>query len=300
MQNHIDSFLNTLRAKLASVHTIRNYSIDLTAFKEFLEREKISLETVAKIDIRSFLAQHSQQNLQRRSLLRRLSALRSFFKFLYKQNILLKNPIEEIESPKLEKKIPFTLNSQQLLIFLQQPDCQNVLGLRDRTFMELFYSSGLRISELVGLNRADIDWNQRLLTIRGKGKKVRRVPATQTSLSWLEKYLKHPKREENDSQAIFLNQRGKRLTARSVDRLFRDYLKKSGLLGTITPHTFRHTIATHWLEKGMDLKSIQTLLGHSSLATTTIYTQVSTRLKKETYDKSHPLNFSDIKTSGKR
>jgi len=154
--------------------------------------------------------------------------------------------------------------------------------------MELFYSSGLRVSELVGLNRTDFDPSNGMLHIRGKGKKERRIPITKNAAKWIGDYLNHPGRIQKDEAAIFLNKWGTRLTVRSVDRNFESYLLQSGLAATITPHTIRHTIATHWLEKGMDLKTIQLLLGHSSLATTTIYTQVSTKLKKEVYNKAHP------------
>ena len=162
--------------------------------------------------------------------------------------------------------------------------------------MELFYSSGLRVSELVDLNRPDFDPQSLLLKVRGKGKKERIVPITQNASTWLSSYLNHPERHkeidghlpEVDPNAIFLNKLGTRLTTRSVDRNFDKYLTISGLAGKVTPHTIRHTIATHWLENGMDLKTIQTLLGHRSLATTTIYTHVNTKLKQKVYQESHP------------
>jgi integrase/recombinase XerC len=154
----------------------------------------------------------------------------------------------------------------------------------------------LRDSELAGLNRCDFDEKNRILQILGKGKKERHIPITQSAAKWISDYLNHPQREVNgkshraqqDVGAIFLNKWGSRITVRSVDRNFAKYLKASGLPSSVTPHTIRHTIATHWLEKGMDLKTIQVLLGHSSLGTTMIYTKVSTRLKKEVYDKAHP------------
>lgn len=162
--------------------------------------------------------------------------------------------------------------------------------------MELMYSSGLRLSEIVGLNKRDLEVKSQQLSIFGKGKKQRMTPITQTALDWILKYLNHPERScdckehraEADPAPVFLNRWGKRLSARSVDRNFASYLKSSGLSERITPHTIRHTIATHWLEYGMDLKTIQILLGHTCLATTTIYTHVSSKLKREVYDKTHP------------
>lgn len=290
----IDRFLHYLHAaKNASSHTLRNYGIDLSDFAEFCKNKKISFQQVDKFLIRNYLSELAKQGKTKRTILRRLSALRSFFRFLSREKEIGVNPLEEIESPKLEKKIPSPLSYSQVENLFQQPDISDYLGFRDRTIMELFYSSGLRISELAGLNREDFDGPSRRVKVFGKGKKVRVVPITKSAAEWLQKYLEHPDREEEESQAIFLNKWGKRITTRSIDRSFKQYLVQSGLSGKITPHTIRHTIATHWLEKGMDLKTIQVLLGHSSLATTTIYTQVSTRLKREVYEKTHPMALND-------
>jgi integrase/recombinase XerC len=376
-------FLNYLRVvKNASEHTLRNYALDLEAFKLFFEEEILKLEpelrsknpyqkhklensdeismgfcdaerrqyrdadmaergsekdresslkiracgfdtgskklilefseppltrfSIGDIDkrsIRTYLAALSAKSATKKTVLRRLSTLRSFYKYLIKERLIEHNPLDEIDSPKLEKKIPPSLTYDQVERLFEQPDTSCYLGFRDRCIMELFYSSGLRISELVGLNRQDFDERNFRLRVMGKGKKERIVPMTQTAAKWLKDYLNHPERHQDiddhkaqiDEKAIFLNKWGKRLTARSVDRNFEEYLKTSGLVGKITPHTIRHTIATHWLEKGMDLKTIQVLLGHRSLATTTIYTQVSSRLKREVYQKAHPLELSENK-----
>ncbi len=296
-------FLNYLRVvKNASEHTLRNYGLDLEGFKLFFEEEilkerSFSVDQVDKRSLRAYLASISVKSSTKRTLLRRLSSLRSLYKFLLKERIIEQNPLDEIDSPKLEKKIPPSLGFEQVMRFFEQPDTSNYLGFRDRCIMELFYSSGLRISELVGLDRQHFDEKNFRLKVMGKGKKERVVPITRTAAKWLKEYLGHPERHQDtdghkgeaDEKAIFLNKWGERLSARSIDRKFEEYLKSSGLAGKITPHTIRHTIATHWLEKGMDLKTIQVLLGHSSLATTTIYTQVSTRLKREVYQKTHPL-----------
>lgn len=285
----LERFLEYLRVvKNASSHTLRNYRLDLEAWEKFFGDEA-DIKKADKRSIRSFLAQQGEGK-SKRTLLRRISSLRSFFKYLLKEKLIESNPMEEIDSPKLDKGIPNFLVYEQVERFFAQPDTTTLLGFRDRCIMELFYSSGLRVSELIGLNRADFDSKNLRLRVRGKGKKERVIPITRTAASLLLDYLAHPERQriEEDEEAIFLNKQGRRLTVRSVDRKFVEYLKASGLSGKITPHTIRHTIATHWLEKGMDLKTIQTLLGHSSLATTTIYTQVSTRLKREVYEKAHP------------
>lgn len=306
-------FLEYLRfVKNASEHTVRNYAIDLSNLKTFLELEcekktasishkgqycgEMSEVSLAKID-RSVLRRYiAEMTGQRRTVVRRISSLRTFFKFCMKHDILKSNPLELMESPKLEKRVPYSLSFGEIQKLFDQPDTSCYLGFRDRTIMELFYSSGLRVSELVGMNRKDFDRQGLLIKLRGKGRKERVVPITQNAADWIVAYLEHNERHkdfdghfaEKDPEAIFLNRNGTRLSARSVDRNFDKYLTASGLAGKVTPHTIRHTIATHWLENGMDLKTIQTLLGHSSLATTTLYTQVSTKLKREVYEKAHP------------
>ncbi len=319
-------FLEQLGASRdASEHTIRNYAIDLNALKNFIEGEfhkeikpedlpdkirwdrayserwkgndnLIDLQAIDRRTIRGFLAHLNEKGTAKSTIVRRLSSLRSFFKFCFSENLVKHNPIEEVEAPKMEKRIPYSLSFQEVQRLFDQPDTDDFLGFRDRVIMELFYSSGLRVSELAGLNRDDFDKENLLIKVRGKGKKERVVPVTKNAADWLENYLTHPERHrdidghlsQQDPNAIFLNKLGTRLTTRSIDRNFDKYLKMSGLAGKATPHTIRHTIATHWLENGMDLKTIQELLGHTSLTTTTIYTHVSGGLKKKTHKESHP------------
>lgn len=320
------NFLEYLRVvKNASVHTIRNYAIDLNSLKDYLEKEVLQLHspeelpdkiqydqsysersvskdnllTLKDIDrkvVRGFLAHLSKNDGNKRTIVRRLSSLRSFYKYAFLQGIVTVNPTEDLDTPKIDKTVPYSLNYEQLQKIFDQPDTTTLLGFRDRAIMELFYSSGLRVSELVNLNRADFDFSNLLMKLRGKGKKERVIPITKNASEWVKSYLNHAERHlevnghfaEVDKEAIFLNRFGTRITTRSVDRNFDRYITGSGLAGTVTPHTIRHTIATHWLENGMDLKTIQVLLGHTSLATTTIYTQVSQGLKKKVYDEAHP------------
>ena len=263
-----DDFLTHLNlAKGVSVHTIRGYRIDLTSFFNFLGEEELN-----KRSIRRFLAHLHREGASTRTILRKLSSLRSFFKHAIRESWVDQNPVEEIEGPKKEKRLPVSINYDQVQLLMNQPDTSNYLGFRDRVIMELFYSSGLRLSEVAGLNRRDFDEKSHVLNIYGKGKKQRQAPITETAVNWVVQYLNHPERDEKDPEAIFLNRFGKRITPRSIDRNFERYLRSSGLSVRITPHTIRHTIATHWLENGMDLKTIQMLLGHTSLTTTTIYT----------------------------
>ena len=290
-----DRFLFHLKtARGASAHTLRAYRSDLCFFEA--HRESLSLEKLSKREVRRYLSHLHEQGASTGTVLRRLSALRSLFKYAQKEKWISDNPLDEIDAPKRNRRLPTILVYSQVELLFSQPDTSSYLGHRDRTIMELLYSSALRLSEVTSLNRWDFNESQRLLRVMGKGRKERQVPITQTAAQWLSSYLRHPERlikteehaEERDPNAIFLNRWGKRLTPRSVDRHFAAYLKASGLSERITPHTIRHTIATHWLEKGMDLKTIQLLLGHASLEATTIYTHVSPKLKREVYDKTHP------------
>jgi integrase/recombinase XerC len=309
----------------ASPHTLRNYAIDLNAFKNFWEEQvlklapekrgvaidhdrigsrvkghpSLQLKSIDRSLVRGFVAGMHTAGLGRRTVVRRMSALRSFFRHAIRQGLIEQDPMEHIERPKVERKIPVSLSYEQVQLLFDQPDTDEYLGFRDRCIMELFYSSGLRVSELCGLNRHDLQVDSLLVRLRGKGQKERVVPITRNAADWILAYLDHPKRyistdehlAQVDSQAIFLNKLGTRLSTRSVDRMFDKYLLMSGLAGKVTPHTIRHTIATHWLENGMDLPTIQRILGHSSLATTTIYTQVSSKLKEEVFDRTHPRAF---------
>ncbi len=298
MSVEIEDFLKHLKAlRHASIHTLRNYGIDLSHFIQFLEKKEISLKGVHRRLIREYVSELSMSGLKKKSLQRKVSTLRSFFKYLVKFQNFENDPMELIEPMKQSQSVPKALSKDEIQIFFSQPDVETYLGLRDRVILELLYSSGLRVSELQGLNRKDIDFSNRLITVLGKGNKVRIVPMTENCVNWLKNYLNHFERNlktdahdcEQDDQAVFLNKFGKRLTTRSIDRLFQEYLQRSGLSSKVTPHVIRHSIATHWLENGMNLKMIQELLGHESLATTQIYTKVSKGYKQEGYAKAHPL-----------
>lgn len=308
------SYLKYLEmVKNVSIHTLRNYAIDLDAFKAFIElnilklklpskkilesgEESFSITQINKWIVRNYLSTLYDKKMKNKTIMRRISSLRSFFKYLMKEKLVETNPMEEIESPKKEKALPHAISYDQVVHLFNMCDINTYLGLRDRAIMEVFYSSGLRLSELVDLDRNDFDEVSLLINVYGKGRKQRVVPITNTAAEWIKKYLYHTEREvetkEHDRQkekdAIFLNRFGNRITDRSIDRNFKRYLKLSGLPDNITPHTIRHTIATHWLENGMDLKTIQMLLGHSNLGTTTIYTHVSAKLKRKVYDQTHP------------
>ncbi len=297
--NRFVDYLQSVRG--ASEHTIRGYSTDLRSFGIFLagleNGQRVSspppvplLQQIDRAMIRAFVIAERERNVTKRSVARYLSSLRSFFRFCLRQKLIDQNPMDAIDSPKLDRPVPRSISYAHVERFFALPDTSTLMGFRDRTIMELFYSSGLRVSELAGLNRADFDREELLLLVRGKGKKERIVLVTENAGQWICSYLTHHERValQQDEQAIFLNRFGKRLTTRSIDRLFAEYLTKGGFADTITPHVIRHTIATHWLEQGMDLKTIQVLLGHASMATTTIYTEVSSTLKKQVVAALHP------------
>jgi integrase/recombinase XerC len=296
LEENVEKFLEHLRlVKQASPHTIRNYRIDLAAFIQFVKgQEEKQLD---RLLFRHFFAKLYEDGCARRTVLRRFSALHSLFRYMVKERQLSVNPLDELQRPKLDKTLPRPVTLSEVELFFAQPDTTTLMGLRDRVMMEVFYSSGLRLSELAQLSRSSLDLKRGRVKVMGKGKKERIIPLTPNASQWLQKYLDCPSRYEEgelheaqiDSEAVFLNRWGKRLTVRSIDRLFQHYLRLSGLSNRLTPHVLRHSIATHLLEQGMDLKTIQMLLGHSALSTTTIYTKVSTRLKREVYEKAHPL-----------
>lgn len=295
VKGNLNQFLSYMRdVRNASTHTLRNYEIDLNSFFDISDE-------LTRPGIRLFLHTLQIKGHQKRTIARKMSTLRSFCKFLVKREILAVDPTIEIAQIKVERKLPSILSLDQISHFFSLPDLTNYLGIRDRCIFELLYSSGLRVSELCGLDRVDCQSafgsNSNLLKVRGKGKKERIVPITAIAAKWLYDYVENPMRygdhsthkREKDVNAIFLNRFGKRLTSRSVDRMFAHYKKLSNISLRITPHTLRHSIATHLLENGMDLKAIAEILGHSTLTTTTIYTSVSTKLKQATYNKSHPF-----------
>lgn len=292
MHDELENFLYHLEVvKGVSPHTIRNYEIDLRYFFTF-SKGKLTQQT-----IRGYLASMQTEEKSKKTVVRRLSSIRSFCRHLVKEKILEEDPTLEIATPRLPRQLPKVLNFQQVIDFIKAPDLTTLLGIRDRVIMEVLYGSGLRVSELCALNRKDLDLTGQLVKVKGKGKRERIVPLTDLSVEWVKKYLTAPARyqdgkmhrKEVDHEAIFLSRWGERLTVRSVDRMFMQYRKQVGIALELTPHTLRHTIATHLLENGMDLKTIQEILGHKNLVTTTIYTSVSTKLKTEVYNRFHPL-----------
>ncbi len=278
-----------------SAHTKRNYLSDLHQFREFLLKEGIdTLDHIDQITIRAFLASLYRKRVKKVTIARKVASIKAFFKYLLREGHVSLNPAEMIQIPKADKYLPVFLSVDEIFDLLGVDFKEDVLGLRDRAMLELFYSAGMRVSELTGLNIPDIDTVRGLVKIRGKGKKERIVPVGGPAINAIQGYLE--KREElvrdKDERyleaCLFLNRLGARLTDRSVRRILDKYVLMSGIRKKISPHVLRHTFATHLLDAGADLRVIQEMLGHESLSTTQKYTSVSVSKLMDVYDKSHP------------
>jgi tyrosine recombinase XerC len=290
MNKQVEDFLNFLTTeKGASEHTTKNYGIDLREFMKFIAEK--GLKELTYLDIRSYLAFLKSRDYSKSSISRKLACLRSFFKYLVRENILTQNPAAGIATPKKEKHLPSFMNPDEITKLLEAPAKNCWEEKRDKGLLEMLYSSGLRVSELVGLNHDDLDFFGGLVRVRGKGKKERIVPVGQMALKGLRAYLdtKPPKEAANViKKPLFISRIGSRLTDRSVRRMILKYVKRTGLGKEISPHTFRHSFATHMLDRGADLRSVQELLGHANLSTTQIYTHVTTQRLKDAYAAAHP------------
>ena len=314
--------------KRFSVHTAKCYEADLRQFSEFLTGtsvcgpsgdEPISLHhaksaetgsatavatrTDVKVDqllllvetdaVRTYLAFLNDKQYSKATIARKLATLRSFYKFLVKRNQLGSNPVAAVRTPKQDKKLPKFLEYDEVKRLLETPPMNNWLGARDRAILETLYSTGIRVSELVALNMDDVDFLGEVVHIRGKGKKERISPISSSALQVIQHYMEfRNKRAQSssnfDMKVLFVNKHGRRLSTRSVRRKMDKYLKMAGLDPTISPHTLRHSFATHMLNNGADLRSVQELLGHQSLSTTQVYTHLTTKKLKEVYEHAHP------------
>jgi integrase/recombinase XerC len=253
-------------------------------------REKIL--AVSPEDVRTFLTHLHDRNYSRSSSARKLATLRSFYKFLVRKGYLVSNPVSAIRTPKQEKRLPKCLTLEQVQALLDAPKDNDLLGSRDRAMLETIYSTGVRVSELVDLNFDDVDFLGGMLHIRGKGNKERLSPLGQAAMLSIKKYLMLRQQDSHcvnsDCKALFVNKHGQRLSTRSVRRKMDKYLLQAGLDPSISPHTLRHSFATHMLNNGADLRSVQELLGHQSISTTQIYTHLTTNKLKESYEHAHP------------
>ena len=294
MKNEIGEFLDYLSyERNVSINTVGAYRNDLESFTTFLcndyltmARDLIDLRRVDHLTIRAYLAHLARRKLRRSSIARHLSALRTFFKYLMREELVEANPARGVATPKREKHLPSVLQTSDVAVLLEAPNLSTPLGVRDRAWLELLYASGLRISELVGIDIDDLQVRARLVKVRGKGAKERIVPFGTKAQEAIRAYLQVRNAPERDS--LFVNYRGERITTRSVRRLFNGYVRDASLRAGVSPHTLRHSFATHLLNAGADLRAIQELLGHASLSTTQKYTHLNDWQLIEVYKKAHP------------
>ncbi|HID23175.1 MAG TPA: tyrosine recombinase XerC, partial [Planctomycetaceae bacterium] len=296
MLSAIDGFLRYLRfERNASPLTLKSYAEDLRAAAEFLSEGLGAVPAPSQITVgmlRGYVVSLHDQGYARTTIARRLASLRSFFKFCCREGLATSNPAKALRTPRLGRRLPHFLTTEQVAKLLEAPPANTPMGLRDRAMLETLYTAGLRVAELVGLNVDDWDRDANILRVRGKGRKERIAPvgryAARALRQWLEVRTPADDASPDDHAALFLNRFGRRLTTRSVGRMLEKYLRQTGLDSITSPHTLRHSFATHLLDGGADLRSVQELLGHKSLTTTQIYTHISTRRLRETYEKAHP------------
>lgn len=283
-----------------SAHTIRNYESDLEQFRQFVcgieKREDMPVGEIDRLTIREWLASLHAAGKKKSSIARKLASLRTLFQFLIREGNVESNPAKMVATPKIERKLPNHLSMEDAVRFIETPDLNSDLGRRDRAILEFLYATGIRVGELVNIDLTDVDLQERLVRVFGKRRKERIVPFHEHSLQALLLYLTQSRPiflnnappSVRDDKACFLNYQGTRITTRSVGRMIDKYIKQCADVHKISPHSLRHTFATHMLDSGADLRDIQELLGHARLSTTQIYTQVSMEKMIDVYSKAHP------------
>lgn len=304
MEQLLAQFLEHLRyERNVSEHTLRNYAIDLAQFLDYLapadpatgERREPDIKQIDHITIREWLSELHNQNKKKTSIARKLASLRTFFQFLIREGAVEMNPAKLVNTPRLEKKLPNHLSVEDAVRFIETPDTATDLGKRDRAILEFLYATGVRVSELTKLDIRDVDFRGKSVRVQGKRRKERVVPFGDPALHSLLQYLtvrngflNNAPPAEREAEALFLNYQGTRITTRSVGRMVDKYIQICAGIHNISPHSLRHSFATHLLDSGADLRDIQELLGHARLSTTQIYTHVSMEKLIEVYDKAHP------------
>ena len=291
-KSNFDAFVIFLsEEKGFSDHTIKSYKNDINKFLSFLIEKSIDLKKVSKEEIRDFLADQYDLGLSKKTIARRLASIKSFFKFLLNSNYVSYNPTLFLSTPKISKKLPDFIETKMIDELMDQPDHHTEKGLRDKAILELFYSTGMRLSELINLNIGSVDDKNNLIKVFGKGSKERLIPFGKRAKLCLEDYLK--KRvlrwsSSNKDIPLFVNGKNKRIPRRTIQRRISNYIKMISSGKRLGPHTLRHTFATHLMERGADIRAVGDLLGHSSLSSTQVYTHVKPEKMKEVYKQSHP------------
>ncbi|UZP68293.1 site-specific tyrosine recombinase XerD [Desulfovibrio mangrovi] len=286
----VDSYLqHLLVTRGLSENTIASYAADLESFLLFLEEKRFQLEAVTDQSLFLYVMYLRRRGLNSRSLARHLSALRGFFAFCLEERTLSDNPVQYLENPKLPKTLPDVLSQEEVAAILAQPDLKTKLGFRDRTMLELLYAAGLRVSELISLAPVDFDAQTGLVRVFGKGSKERIVPVHDAAAQFLTNYLRDWRPAFSPVENfVFLNRSGKQLSRQAIWKNIQRYVLESGIRKNVSPHTFRHSFATHLLDGGADLRTVQLLLGHSDIAATEIYTHVQADRLRQVHRQFHP------------
>jgi integrase/recombinase XerC len=292
MDGAVSAFLDYLKIeRRASAHTIRSYEHDLGIYCRYVaeaQGERADPTAADPSRLRRYSAWLTGEGYSASTVARRLACLRSFFRYLRRRGSLAADPSAGLRNPKQPRRLPRLLRIDQVIHLLDGVPTDSPPGVRDRTMLETLYGGGLRVSELVGLDLGDLDFDQDLVRVRGKGRRERLCPLGPMAFDWLRRWIPLRRPRQAFEKAVFLNQRGTRLTTRSVGRLLEGHLVRTGLVSTASPHTLRHSFATHLLDRGADLRSVQELLGHRNLTTTQIYTHVTRERLLEVYQHAHP------------
>lgn len=304
MEQLLEHYFEHLRyERNASEHTLRNYRIDLSQFYDHLAppdpqtgaRREFDIKQIDHITIREWLSALHEAKKKKSSIARKVASLRTFFQFLVREGVVESNPAKMVATPRQEKNLPSHLSVEDMVRFIETPDIQTDLGKRDRAILEMLYGTGMRVSELTKLNLRDVDFKNKMVKVTGKRRKQRIIPFTEPArdavllyLTVRNNFLYNAPITERDDEALFLNYQGTRITTRSVGRMVDKYITLCAGIHNISPHSLRHSYATHLLDNGADLRHIQELLGHARISTTQIYTHVSMERLIEVYDKYHP------------
>lgn len=293
MLGYIDGFIHYLAIeKGLSDNTLHSYQLDLKSFSHFLKKRSIKQITdINRHHITAYLLFLRQEGKAAATMARHMAAIKSFFHFLLQEKIVAQDPTCNLETPRLPKNMPRVLSREQVDLLLEQPQIGNPPGMRDKAMLELIYATGLRVSELINLNIQDVNLELGYLRCIGKGSKERIVPVGSLAQDAIREYLDRSRLKllkKNKDDALFLNQRGNRITRQGFWKILKQYVKQAGINTVITPHTLRHSVATHMLENGADLRTVQELLGHEDITTTQIYTHLTNSHLKEVYDSCHP------------
>jgi integrase/recombinase XerD len=288
----IDRFLDAVWMERGlSPNTLAAYRADLTALERWLEGHEIDLSTAHRGDILSFMASRVQAGARPRSTARQLSSFRRFYRHLVREGALREDPTAQIAMPKVGRSLPRSLTEEEVEALLAAPTVSDPLGHRDRTMLEVLYATGLRVSELVNLSLAQVNLNQGVLRIVGKGDRERLIPLGEEAVQWVQQFLQGPRVEillERQTDYLFPTRRGDRMTRQAFWHIIKRYARKAGVQKDLSPHTLRHAFATHLLNHGADLRVVQMLLGHSDLSTTQIYTHVARERLKDLHSQHHP------------